>query len=65
MTRIEFHFNTTERLQYACRLLRKAHARDLRVGVLGSEATLRQLYRLNRLSGRSILQPGQVLRIDP
>ncbi len=26
---------------------------------------LRQLYRLNRLNGRSILQPGQVLRIDP
>lgn len=43
MTRIEFHFNTTERLQYACRLLRKAHARALKVGVLGSEATLRQL----------------------
>lgn len=43
MTRIEFHFNTTERLQYTCRLLRKAHARSLRVGVLGSDATLRQL----------------------
>ena len=26
---------------------------------------LRQLYRLNRLNARSILQPGQVLRIDP
>jgi DNA polymerase-3 subunit chi len=43
MTQIEFHFNTTERLQYACRLLRKAHARALRVGVVGSEASLRQL----------------------
>jgi len=43
MTRIEFHFNTTERLQYACRLLRKAHGRNLRVGVVGAAATLRQL----------------------
>ncbi len=43
MTRIEFHFNTTERLQYACRLLRKAHGRNLRVGVVGAPATLRQL----------------------
>ena len=43
MTQIEFHFNTTERLQYTCRLLRKAHARQLQVGVVGSEASLRQL----------------------
>lgn len=43
MTRIEFHFNAPERLQYACRLLRKAHGRALKVGVVGSEAALRQL----------------------
>ncbi len=43
MTQIEFHFNTPERLQYTCRLLRKAHARAQRVGVLGSESSLRQL----------------------
>lgn len=43
MTRIEFHFNTTERLQYTCRLLRKAHSRSLRVGVVGSSASLSQL----------------------
>jgi DNA polymerase-3 subunit chi len=43
MTRIEFHFNAPERLQYACRLLRKAHGRGLRVGVVGAPATLRQL----------------------
>jgi DNA polymerase-3 subunit chi len=43
MTRIEFHFNAPERLPYACRLLRKAHGRGLRLGVVGSEATLRQL----------------------
>ena len=43
MTRIEFHFNTTDRLPYACRLLRKALGRNLRVGVIGAAATLRQL----------------------
>lgn len=43
MTRIEFHFNATERLQYACRLLRKAYGRGLRIGVVGSEAALHQL----------------------
>jgi DNA polymerase-3 subunit chi len=43
MTRIEFHFNAPERLPYACRLLRKARARDVRLGVLGSESALRQL----------------------
>ncbi|PUE36102.1 DNA polymerase III subunit chi [Limnohabitans sp. Jir72] len=43
MTRIEFHFNATERLQYACRLLRKAHTQKLRIGVVGSAQALRQL----------------------
>ena len=43
MTQIEFHFNAPERLHYACRLLRKAHGRGLRVGVVGSEVVLRQL----------------------
>ena len=43
MTRIEFHFNAPERLQYACRYLRKAYANDCRVGVVGSETVLRQL----------------------
>lgn len=43
MTRIEFHFNAPERLQYACRYSRKAYANDCRVGVVGSEAVLRQL----------------------
>ena len=46
MTRIEFHFNTADRLQYTCRLLRKAHSQSLRLGVVGSEATLRQLDKL-------------------
>jgi len=43
MTRIEFHFNAPERLQYACRLLRKANAQNLRIGVVGSAPSLRQL----------------------
>lgn len=43
MTQIEFHFNSAERLRYTCRLLRKATGQSLRVGVVGSEATLRQL----------------------
>jgi DNA polymerase-3 subunit chi len=43
MTQIEFHFNAPERLPYVCRLLRKAHGRNLRVGVVGSDVALRQL----------------------
>jgi DNA polymerase-3 subunit chi len=43
MTRIEFHFNAPERLQYACRLLRKAHAQNLRIGVVGAASAMRQL----------------------
>lgn len=43
MTRIEFHFNTAERLQHTCRLLRKARSQDLRIAVVGASATLRQL----------------------
>jgi DNA polymerase-3 subunit chi len=43
MTRIEFHFNTSERLLHTCRLLRKARAQGLRVAVVGAPATLRQL----------------------
>lgn len=43
MTRIEFHFNTTERLVHTCRLLRKARAQDLRIAVVGAPATLKQL----------------------
>lgn len=43
MTQIEFHFNAPERLQYVCRLLRKAYGRNLRSGVVGSDVVLRQL----------------------
>jgi DNA polymerase-3 subunit chi len=43
MTRIEFHFNTSERLLHTCRLLRKASAQNLRIAVVGASATLKQL----------------------
>ena len=43
MTRIEFHFNTPERLLHTCRLLRKARAQNLRIAVVGASATLKQL----------------------
>ena len=43
MTRIEFHFNAPERLQYACRLLRKACRQGARVRVTGPAPTLSAL----------------------
>lgn len=43
MTRIEFHFNTHERLLHTCRLVRKARAQNLRIAVVGAPVTLKQL----------------------
>lgn len=43
MTRIEFHFNTSERLVHTCRLVRKARAQDCRIAVIGAPVTLLQL----------------------
>lgn len=43
MTRIEFHFNTADRLVHTCRLLRKARAQGLRIAVLGEPSTLKRL----------------------
>lgn len=43
MTLIEFHFNAPDRLQYVCRLLRKATLQGVTLGVVGAEASLRQL----------------------
>ena len=43
MTRIEFHFNAPDRLNYACRLLRKVYASQLRAGVVGSQPFLGHL----------------------
>ena len=43
MSRVEFHFNAPALVPYACRLLRKVHARGLRAQVVGHSATLAQL----------------------
>jgi DNA polymerase-3 subunit chi len=43
MTLIEFHFNTPERLQYTCKLLRKARRQGLRIAVVGAPTTLKAL----------------------
>ena len=43
VTEVAFHFNVPDKLAYACRLLRKAHAGGSRVGVLAPAETLRQL----------------------
>jgi DNA polymerase-3 subunit chi len=43
MTRIEFHFNTPERLQHTCKLLRKARRQGLRIAVVGAPTTLKAL----------------------
>jgi DNA polymerase-3 subunit chi len=45
MTEVEFHVNVADRLQYACRLLRKASRKGVRVAVTGSTATLNDLDR--------------------
>jgi DNA polymerase-3 subunit chi len=43
MTKVAFHFNVQAKLEYACRLLRKAHASGATVGVLGPDELLRTL----------------------
>ena len=43
MTDIAFHFNAPDKLDYACRLLRKALASGARVVVTGEGATLQAL----------------------
>ncbi len=43
MTEVAFHFNVPDKLDYACRLLRKAHAAGGRVGVVGPDALLSAL----------------------
>lgn len=45
MTEVSFHFNVPDRMGYACRLLRKAVRRGLRVVVSAPEATLATLDR--------------------
>ncbi|PKO43465.1 MAG: DNA polymerase III subunit chi [Betaproteobacteria bacterium HGW-Betaproteobacteria-3] len=43
MTEIAFHFNTSDKLAYTCRLLRKAVASGARVVVTAESPTLQQL----------------------
>jgi DNA polymerase-3 subunit chi len=45
MTEVEFHVNVADRLQYACRLLRKASRKGVRVAVTGSASVLNELDR--------------------
>lgn len=40
MTEVAFHFNVPDKLGYACRLLRKAHAAGGRIGVVGPQDLL-------------------------
>ncbi len=43
MTEVAFHFNAPDKVGYACRLLRKAHAAGAQVVVTGLMPLLRQL----------------------
>lgn len=43
MTAIAFHFNVPDKLNYACRLLRKAARQGAAVGVVGEAAQLAEL----------------------
>jgi DNA polymerase-3 subunit chi len=45
MTEVEFHVNLPDRLQYACRLLRKAYRKGVRVAVTGSPSVLTEMDR--------------------
>lgn len=46
MTEIQFHFNVPDRLQYACRLIRKALKRVDRIAVTAPQATLARFDRV-------------------
>ena len=45
MTEVAFHFNATDKLDYVCRLLRKAVAKGVRVAVTGELSVLQQFDR--------------------
>ncbi len=45
MKSVEFHHGMSDKLAYACRLLRKAYGRGVQVVVVGDAQTLRQLDR--------------------
>jgi DNA polymerase-3 subunit chi len=46
MTRVSFHFNVPQRLEYACRLLRKATRQNARITVTGGAPVLAELDRV-------------------
>lgn len=46
MTEITFHFNMPDRLDYACRLLRKAWRAGARIAAVGPEPLIQELDRL-------------------
>ena len=43
MTEVEFHFNVSDKLEYSCRLLRKAHAGGVKLLVKADPVMLAQL----------------------
>ena len=50
MTRIDFHFNTPEKLAYSCRLIRKAYRAQHRIWVFSDDSE--QLQRLDKMLWR-------------
>ena len=46
MTRVDFHFNAPDKLQYACRLVRKIRRAGQRVVVFGDPLTIAEFDRL-------------------
>ena len=67
MTRVSFHFNVPHRLEYACRLLRKATRQNARITVTGSAPVLAELDRAlwsfepTEFIPHVLLQDGQAL----
>ncbi|AVP57724.1 DNA polymerase III subunit chi [Pulveribacter suum] len=46
MTEVAFHFNAPDKLEYACRFVRKALRRDMRLAVVAAPADLERLDRM-------------------
>ncbi|MDP4614346.1 MAG: DNA polymerase III subunit chi [Limnohabitans sp.] len=72
MTRIEFHFNTSERLLHTCRLVRKARAQGSRIAVMGAPVTLKQLdaelwrfQEVSFLAHCTVQDPPEIQRASP
>lgn len=65
MTAIAFHFNASDRLAYACRLLRKAVASGAKIIVTGSPDALLQLDALLWVFSTTDFVPHCQLASDP